>query len=143
MANRPSGKLCYCAERYLDIDLRIIKLFGKYLREEILNNADGVKLMAPFGSVFIAGYKKTTPKSVDHIATKKYGKVIYHFNEETDGYLFQPMHKFVRNKRPIQQRLFLYVLRPYDKLKLGITKEVRENRWQKWKQFDYKRDTYK
>lgn len=68
----------------------VLQDFGKLVSEDILDNSKLFKMPYKLGSLSIVKYR---PKhydarclSIDFQATKKYGKTIFHLNEDTGGF---------------------------------------------------------
>lgn len=72
---------------------KILNAFFKFLRDEILEESREVKLPCVLGtlSVVKSQPKEYTSKSlrVDYHLSKQYGKLMFHLNEETNGFKYR------------------------------------------------------
>lgn len=71
----------------------IITDYFQYLRDQIIEEGREVKLPCRLGSLYVIKHR---PKHldgrslrVDYYSTKKYGKLMYHLNEHSDGYKYR------------------------------------------------------
>lgn len=131
MPNRPSKLYCYCPERHIDVNNKILKEFAKEVIKEICINPDGVSMPKPFGKILIGGVKNASTHYLDKGATNKYGKFIYHTNDETDGYLFRTV---VRFRKHAFKLCFFYGIKPYKGIKNKIKQTIDQGNWQHWGQ---------
>ena len=71
----------------------VVTEYFRYLRDEIIENGKEVRLPCRMGSLSIVKHKpkEYTGKSlrIDYAESKKYGKMIFHLNEETGGYKYR------------------------------------------------------
>lgn len=71
----------------------IISDYFRYLRDEIIEKGKEVRLPCRMGYLTIVKHKpkEYTGKSlrIDYAESKKYGKVIYHLNEVTNGFKYR------------------------------------------------------
>ena len=84
----------------------IINDYFRYLRDEIIENGKEVKLPCRMGTLSIVKHKpkEYTGKSlrIDYGESKKLGKMVFHLNEETNGfkyrYYWNKQNMLTRNK---------------------------------------------
>ena len=71
----------------------IVTEYFRYLRDEIIENGKEVRLPCRMGTLSIVKHKpkEYTGKSlrIDYAESKKYGKMIFHLNEETGGFKYR------------------------------------------------------
>ena len=77
----------------------IINDYFKYLRDQLIEEGKEIRLPCRMGTLAIVKHKpkEYTGKSlrIDYAESKKYGKVIYHLNEITNGFKY----RFYWNKK--------------------------------------------
>ena len=104
----------------------VVTEYFRYLRDEIIENGKEVRLPCRMGSLSIVKHKpkEYTGKSlrIDYAESKKYGKMIFHLNEETGGYKYRfywnKQNMLTTNKTHYQlimtrdnKRYFSYILK--------------------------------
>lgn len=71
----------------------ILNDYFKYLRDQLIEEGKEVKLPCRLGTLAIVKHKpkEYTGKSlrIDYAASKKYNKMIFHLNEETNGFKYR------------------------------------------------------
>lgn len=71
----------------------ILTEYFKYLRDELIENGKEIKLPCRMGTLQIVKHKpkEYSGKSlrIDYAASKKYGKMIFHLNEHTNGFKYR------------------------------------------------------
>lgn len=71
----------------------ILNDYFKYLRDQLIEEGKEIKLPCRLGTLAIVKHKpkEYTGKSlrIDYAASKKYNKMIFHLNEETNGFKYR------------------------------------------------------
>lgn len=71
----------------------ILNDYFKYLRDQLIEEGKEIKLPCRLGTLSIVKHrpKEYTGKSlrIDYAASKKYNKIIFHLNEETNGFKYR------------------------------------------------------
>jgi hypothetical protein len=93
-------KDAYYADKPLKLPPKLTKAFHEVIFEEVVKNPEGVKLPDDWGYMKIVAFQPT--KALwDYGATNKYGKVIKHTNDETDGWVLKlHYYRHLNKKRP-------------------------------------------
>lgn len=80
---------------YVDYNMfrKILNMYFLYLRDQVLYQSKTIKLPFRLGYLSVIKRKPKTYDSkslrLDFAATNKYGKVIYHLNEHSDGFKYR------------------------------------------------------
>lgn len=108
---------------------QIINLFHGEVIGEMQKNPFGVILPKNFAVLFIENCGPTKKRAIDYANTKKFGKLIYHTNMETEGNLMKL--KFLNHILPsgVSNNKFYYFL-PSSKMKSRSSEYFKKN-WAK------------
>ena len=120
----------------------VIKTFHELLIDEVIDNRDGVELPGRLGTLQIVSCKITKKKNIDFPKTNKLGRIVYHTNTETDGYVSKIFFLPNYHNYSFQYRT-LWSFSGVRQFTRKVSKEYRKN-WMKYVKIDAKvkaRDT--
>lgn len=129
---RPNKEITFRPELHYDSNPAILREFSKQAIKCVVENREGFLLPEPFSTLVIEGRKK---RAVDFKATKKYNKVIYHTNMNTDGYAFNVKYYHNRegyNKRLKSVLMYIFKFKSYKLIKYAIKEAIDKGNWRNW-----------
>lgn len=109
----------------------ILEMYYKGIRDTILDKGLPFKFPCNLGEVKVVkkkvNFSKMYPSSIDWVNTIKYGKVIYHLNDHTDGYKYLFMwNKSNAKLKNISKYRFIPTRSNKRKLAFNIKNKVRD-----------------